>query len=199
VTARSRRVVFPGLQYRPAKFLIPTGGCGLRNLSLPVCPCVVWQQSSWQAEALDDTRLLVCKAATLHAEPSHAPLNPLALGAFVLTTNALPLCRIGNHAMCAPEKGHAHVHRGPLDTSPRCEICPCRASLSSCIPSSPPRPLPYRPPSDPSYAAVMARCTRTPRCLEFKRTSFRPATASDLATVSSGSVRISSMWHGFDM
>lgn len=44
----------------------------------------------------------------------------------------------------------------------------------------------------------MALRTREPRCLEFRRSS-RATTASDFWTVSSGSVRISSMWQGLDM
>lgn len=45
----------------------------------------------------------------------------------------------------------------------------------------------------------MAARWRAPRCLELKCNTSRPSTASPLATTSSLSVRINSMWQGFDM
>lgn len=57
----------------------------------------------------------------------------------------------------------------------------------------------YRlPPGRSIYASVRAWRTRWPRCLE-DRWATDDSVLSPLATVSSASVRISSMWQGFDM
>ena len=47
--------------------------------------------------------------------------------------------------------------------------------------------------------AVIARRTLTPLCLEFKRSSSLLTTCGPFCTTSAPSVKIISMWQGFDM